>query len=216
MKIISKDIFSIIMVITIGHLQSCMAPVFSDLQSARLVGKKNVELTPSYTTVGYTEDGESDGVQNHIGAQLAVGLSDNVDLRFRFEHLWEKEYADNNEQVIGLGPKIGLVKDRIAAYLPVGAALSDISTFQFHPTLLFTLPVVHDQIDFNPSAKYLISFCEDCDNFLAFNLGIALSQDLSKWAFRAEYGFLINPGESGSYRQFTFGFSFPLNKRTKP
>lgn len=214
MKSLARITLRICTILSIYSFQSCIAPVFSDLQSARLVGKKNVELTPSYSTVGFNEDGESEGIQNHIGAQMAVGLSDKVDLRVRFEHVWLKNDDEGyDEQILGLGPKISLVKDRVAAYLPVGAALSDFSTFQFHPTILFTVPVVSNQIDFNPSAKYLISFCEDCDNFLALNLGMALSNDLNKWAFRTEYGFLFTPDESGSYRQFSFGFSYTFHKK---
>ncbi len=206
--------FGIITILVTCLFHNC-APVFSDLQSARLVGKKNVEVTPSYSTVAFTEDRESEGIQNHIGAQVAVGLSDKVDLRIRLEHIWVKDDSFS-EQVFGVGPKISLAKDRVAAYLPVGFALSDIGgSFEFHPTLLFTLPVVQNQIDFNPAAKYLIAFCEDCENLLAFNLGLALSNDLSKWAFRTEYGFLINPGESGSYRHFTVGFSFTFNKKSQ-
>jgi len=128
--------------------------------------------------------------------------------------LWDKEDADNNEQVIGLGPKFSLIKDRLAAYAPIGFAVSDLSTFQFQPTLLFTVPVASKKFDFNPSTKYLMTFCEGCEDFLALNLGIAVSNDIAKWAFRVEYGFLFNPGESGSYRQLSFGFSFPLNKRS--
>lgn len=204
-------------VLTTSVMQSCLAPVFSDLQSARLVGDKNLEVTPSYTTMAYPRDKETGeaGSQSHLGLQAAYGLSEKVDLRFRFEHIWESGYGDNNEQVIALGPKFSVVKDRMALYLPFGTALSDFSTAQLQPTVLFTLPVVRDKIDFNPSAKYLLTFCEDCVDYWAFNLGMAFSNDVRKWAFRMEYGFLLTPGDEGTYRQFSCGLSLPLNKRTE-
>ncbi len=195
------------------NFQSC-APVFSDLQSARLVGKGNVELTPSYSSVSYIEDGESEGIQNHLGTQIAFGVSDNVDIRGRFEHIWLKGEGDYNDQIFGLGPKFSVLKDRVAIYLPVGFAFSNIGeSIEFHPTVLFTLPIVNDMLDFNPSAKYLVSFCEDCSNLVALNFGAAFSQDFSRWAIRAEYGLLFNPGESGSFRQFSVGLSYTFSKQ---
>jgi hypothetical protein len=193
--------------------QNC-APVFSDMQSARLVGKGNFEVTPSYSTVSFGEGGESEGIQNHIGAQFALGLSEKVDLRARFEHIWLKEDGEYNEQIIGIGPKFSLVKDRIAGYLPVGFALSDVGeSIQVHPTLLFTVPIVPDKLDFNPSAKYLISFCDGCENLVAFNLGLGFSEDITRWAIRAEYGLLYNPGESGHFGQCSVGFSYIFSKK---
>jgi hypothetical protein len=195
-------------------IQNC-APVFSDLQSARLVGKGNIEITPSYSTVSFSESGESNGIQNHVGAQVAIGLSEKVDLRTRIEHIWLKEEASYNETIFGVGPKFSLVKDKMAAYLPVGFAFSDIGeTFEFQPTLLFTIPVIAEKIDFNPSVKYLMTFCDGCDNLVAFNFGLAFSEDISLWAIRAEYGLLYNPGESGHFGQFSIGFSYTFkNKR---
>lgn len=213
MNIIRAIIKGVCLLLILISIQNC-APVFSDLQSARLVGKGNFEVTPSYTSVSFGEDGESDGVQNHLGAQMAFGLSEKVDLRARIEHIWLKEDDSYNEQVFGIGPKFSFVKDRVAGYLPVGFALSDIGeTVGIQPTLLFTLPLVPDKLDFNPSAKYLIQFCEDCDNLVAFNLGLAFSEDISRWALRAEYGLLYNPGESGHFAQFSFGFSYIFKKK---
>jgi hypothetical protein len=126
-------------------LVSC-APLFSDLQSARLVGKKQFEVTPGYSSVGFAADKSSkQGVANYLGFQFAYGLSENVDLRFRFEHSWiKKSFEDESENgvsynVVAFGPKINLVRNRVALFLPVGTTAG--LTIQFQPTFLFTIPL---------------------------------------------------------------------------
>jgi hypothetical protein len=206
---------SIYFVTLLYLLQSC-APVFSDLQSARLVGRGNIEVTPSFSTVSFAEDGESEGIQNHIGTQAGFGLSDKVDLRLRFEHIWLKDDGSYNEQIFGIGPKFKLKENVFALYLPFGFAFSDISeSLEFQPTLLMTLPLSPNKIDFNTSAKGILQFCDGCDALVAVNLGFALSEDLNRWAFRTEYGHLYNPGEQGHYGQLSVGFSYIFLKKVK-
>jgi len=209
MKKNKKGILSAMVLIAIAVLAQSCAPVFSDLQSARLVGKGNVEATPSYSTVGFSEEGESEGIQNHVGLQLAYGISSKIDLRLRYEYIWLKEGEDYSKSVIGLGPKFSLLENKIAFYLPVGRALGEETseTWQLHPTLLLTFPAMEDKLDISFSSKYLIAFCEDCDNLVAFNLGLALSKNVKRWAIRPEYGLLFNPGESGRFYHFSIGFS---------
>lgn len=48
---------------------------------------------------------------------------------------------------------------------------------------------------------------DGADNLLAFTVGLGVSPDLSRWAFRPEVGMLINPGEEGSFWHFSLGFS---------
>lgn len=71
-------LFTIAMLAVINW--SC-APVFSDIQSARLAGKGNFEATPHFTTASFTSDSETDHVQNHFGLQVAYGISDRFDVR---------------------------------------------------------------------------------------------------------------------------------------
>jgi len=194
-------------------IESC-APVFSDLQSARLVGEGNIEVTPSYSSVSYAEDGESNKVQNHYGAQAGFGLSPSTDLRTRIEYISVKSDGSDEKltaTVIGIGPKFSIVKDRVAGYIPIGTAFgSDIETSQaweLQPTLLFTFPL-DEQIELNPSVKYLIQLSEN-DNLVAINLGLGIGE-YGKFIVRPEYGLLYNPNESGHYSHFSIGLNvFP-------
>ncbi len=188
-------------------LQAC-APTFSELQSARLAGPGRVEITPSYSSTSFSSEGESEKVQDHFGVQLATGLSDRVDLRFRYEYI---DVEGEAVHVVGMGPKIRLVPDRVAFYLPVGTALADGlesgETFQLQPTALFTHPV-SDQFELTASGKALLWVDRSNDDLLAFNLGAGISQDLNRWAIRPEGGILINPGEDGRFWHFSVGFTY--------
>jgi hypothetical protein len=207
-----KLIFTVnVLLIGLGLLilQGC-APVFSELQSARTVGDNRVEFTPSISTVDYTEDGEREGLQNHIGLQAAYGITDKIDIRARYERIWIKEEGiDEGVSVFGIGPKFSLLENKIALYIPIGRAFGDETeeTWQIHPTLLLTYPAVEDKLDITLSPKYLITLCEGCEDLIAVNLGLSFGNDLKQWSIRPEYGILFNPGESGYFGQFSIGYS---------
>lgn len=214
-NIVLRTIAAVVALAIFAALQSC-APVFSELQSARTVGKNRFELTPSYSTVSFTSDKETDGIQNHLGLRAAYGITPKLDLRFAYERIWPKEEGEFSDgvDVVGIGPKVSLVENMVAVSLPVGRALGEDSkdSWQFHPTLLLTLPAVPDKFDITLAPKYLFTFCEDCEDLVAVNLGLALSSDLKKWAIRPEYGMLFNPGEEGHFGQFSLGVTVAFGK----
>ncbi|MBK9980960.1 MAG: hypothetical protein IPP15_00815 [Saprospiraceae bacterium] len=194
--------------------QSC-APVFSELQSARLAGKKRIELTPSYSTVSSSSDGETDGLQNELGLHAAYGVTPKMDFRVRYQYAWAKgDDFNNGISMIGFGPKISLLENKIALSLLAGTAFGEDITdaWEFQPSMLFTLPAVENKIDITLAPKYIFTFCEDCDDFVAVNLGLAISSDLSSWAIRPEYGRLYDFGEAGHVGQFSIGFSKTFGK----
>jgi len=193
-----------------GVLYCSCAPVFSDMQSAKLAGKGNFEATPGFTTNSLTEEGETEHIQDHFGFQVGYGLSNRFDLRARYEHV---RVADDggNTNVFGIGPKLSLLTDRIAAYIPVGFAfggdVDGIEELEVQPTLLFTVPV-GKYIEINPSLKGIIG-----DDFYGvFNLGLGISSNLGKYAIRPEYGLLFNTGENGHYSQFSIGATIYFSK----
>ena len=198
-------------------LNSC-APVFSELQSARTVGKGNIEATGAFSTVSFTNEGESEHAQNNIGIQAGYGLSDVVDLRVRYEYLWLDKSADaGGVNILGFGPKFSLLKDRIAGYVPLGFAFGkDVETpsdtWQIHPTLLGTTPA-GDFFEINPSFKVLLPFKKELETTVAFNLGLGFNVN-DKVTIRPEYGMLFNPGETGHYGQFSIGLT--INPQGRP
>ena len=206
---LSVVLISALCVVLLG--EGC-APVFSDLQGAGLVGKNRYEITPSFSTVSFQNEGESEHVQNHYGVQVGYGISDRADFRFRLERI---QLDTNGEEsvgatVIGLGPKIGRRHGPVALYLPVGMAfgedVDEDESIEFHPTLLTSIPLL-PEVEFNPSFKVLIPLTrEGADVLVAVNLGMGLGQ-IDRFAIRPELGFLFNPGEEGNYRHFSLGLA---------
>ena len=204
-----RTLFIALYVLILSILFQNCAPVFSEMQGARLVGKDNHELTAGYTSVSVSDDDDSEGLQEELGLQYAYGLSDRTDFRFRYSHI-SLENSDYSFNVIGFGPKFSIKKDVAAFYLPVGFAFGEdievSESWQIHPTLLYTLPLGKN-FELNPSAKALIPVGNDGDILVAFNLGAAFSTDFSKWAIRPEFGYMFNPGEEGHFTQISIGLS---------
>lgn len=200
--------FNFVLLILLCNIPQGCAPVFSELQSARTAGKHNIEATPSFSSVTLTDNGNTNGVQNHAGLQLGWGLTNEFDLRLRYEYIWLKGNGnDGGTSVLGLGPKFGVVKDRLAFSIPVGRAFgyNSSNTWELHPTVLFTQPVIMDKLELTLSGKYLAQLRNEANNKIAFNLGMAVSTGLSRWAIRPEYGILVDPGSSAYFSHFSIG-----------
>src|SRR5262245_54826542 len=203
---------SIVLSAILGAGGTACAPVFSDLQSAKLVAPGQVELTPGIGTVKFSNPDEDDSgrVQDQFGIQAGLGLHEAVELRGRFEHVQVAGNDGPSVEIFGVGPKVRLVKDRLALYVPVGRAFgggddADYSeTWQVHPTLLLTLPA-HRSVEVNASAKYLIPLNadDDAEKQWAFNLGLGLGPNLDRWAIRPEVGVLLNPDDQGRFYHFS-------------
>lgn len=194
------------LLITSIFMSSC-APTFSELQSARTVGKGKLEITPSYSSVDY----EGDSIQDHYGLQTAIGIGEKVDFRVRFEQISVEGSEGLEASVLGFGPKFSIAEGKNAIYLPIGFAFGDdirtSKSWQFHPTFLATIPI-NNNIEINPSGKMIIPLNQDdTDIMVALNLGLGISSNLQKYAIRPEFGFLLNPGEDGYYKHFSIGLS---------
>jgi hypothetical protein len=183
------------------------APVFSDLQSARTLPRGAFELTPQGTSTWGSDDDDSDHIQNHIGAQAALGLSDRTEVRARFEHI---DVDDEGANVVALGPKVALVPDRLALYVPVAVAFagdSDSAAWAAQPALIASFPL-SNLVELNPSVKYTIPI-NDADGFrgLALNLGLGLGPRDGVFVFRPEAGVMFAPDDV-RYYQASVGLTF--------
>jgi hypothetical protein len=186
------------------------APVFSDFQSAKLVGRDRVEVTPSYSNVSFS--GKNGGhAQDEYGLQVATGVLDRVDLRARYVRV-------EGINAVAFGPKIGLVKDKVALAVPVGFAfgkgVDSGKSWAVHPTLLLTAPL-NSHVELNASSKGLIPLSSGGgDSLFAVNLGAGFG-NLERWAIRPEVGFLFDPGKAGHYTQLGVGLTlFTGSKKT--
>ncbi len=213
-----QGVIRLLAVAIIGSQFSC-APLSSDLQSARLVGKKRIEITPGYSTVQFAEEKKVDEKQSQetsgklIGFQVAYGVSNKVDIRVRVEHF---QFRDFSAQVFSIGPKVSLVKDRVALYLPVWFV--DFKPAQLQPTILLTFPIIKNKIEFNPSVKSIVSvggYDPTTGFMVAVNGGLGISTDLSKWAIRPEYSLVQDVSKGTQFRSFSIGLSMNLSLLSK-
>jgi hypothetical protein len=201
--------------------QQC-APVFSDMQGARMVGKGNKEVTPFFTSTGAKIEGDAGRLQNHLGTHLSFGLAERWEMRTRLEYTWNAiDFGDDDGEPVGLlvlgaGPKVSLLKDRIAASLPAMLALSGEGVFlqSLQPTLLFTVPVIRDIVDFNSSVKYVLMPLDGVWGMPAVNVGLSIGNPKGI-TLRTEYGWMFYTVEAGHYNQFSVGLGLPLNRKKK-
>jgi hypothetical protein len=196
---------------------ACLVPPFSSLQDARLAGRGKVELTPFVTAVGPF----SNNSQKNLGFQLQWGVSRKFDLGFRYEYLFcpgGDEWYDQgvSAHTFAVGPKVSLVQNHVALFLPVGFAVggsvgSEL-IWQFQPTAIFTVPL-SGTVDVNASAKGLIPLNGDGDTLFAVDLGLGFRPGRGSWNFRPEIGALFNPQGGGGYFQASLGLSYRFGKR---
>ena len=187
----------------------------SDLQSARLVGPGEFEITPNYSSASLSFEGESSRLDNHFGVQVATGLMRKVDLRLRYGYVTFPD-ADEGFSFLAAGPKFGVIEDRVAIYTPVGFAFGNEieidDTWEFHPTILFSHRFsghsLNDYAEVTVSGRAVIRLNDDSeDTLFGSNLGLGLSSDLDRYVIRPEVGFLKNPGEEGTLWQWSVGFT---------
>jgi hypothetical protein len=184
----------------------CTSP-FSEFQSARLCGKGDVEVTGSYTAISFA--GEI--FQDHLGAQVGLGVTDELDVRARYERIWV-EGGDDYLQVVGFGPKIQLHPDQAALYIPVGFAfggdVESSKTWEIHPTMLATHSV-NPGLEVNFSMKALFSLYREAgfNTRLAVNLGLGIGPENLRYTIRPEVGMLVYTSGGSPFFHLGLGVS---------
>lgn len=186
--------------------QGC-APMFSD---ARLVGRGQTELTASLTPTGASVMGDSRHLMNDFRVQGMHGLTDRLDLGVGYARL-QMTRGGTGAHAIGFGPKLSVVPDRVAVAVRTGFLFGDevpvAESWHLDPTLLFTVPLTN-RVDLNPSVRFLIPFCEDCETLFGFNVGVGISPGSRRLKLRPEIGLLFSPRESGVVWTMGLGLSF--------
>ncbi len=192
----------LLMGVVLWSLTRC-TPFVCDMQSASLVGKKKIEVTPGVTSIQFARERKTEQPSQTSGQlkgiQIGYGLSDKIDLRLRVEQL---QYRNTSMILFSIGPKFMLMKDRIALYVPIW--FLDFVPAQTQPTLLFTIPIVKNKIEINPAIKNIISlggYDPTTGMLVGWKVGLGISKDLSKWAIRPEYGRVYNVNEKSKYKK---------------
>lgn len=179
------------------------------MQGAKLIQAGAVEATGLFSSVSRTDDGESTHLQNHIGLRTAIGVHDKLNLRFSYENAFGSDI--DAIHVLMIGSKAPIMTDWVALYIPLsvafGSGVSTSESWQLQPTALFTVPL-SDNLEFNPSAKWIVPFSSDQGNLIAVNFGAGISTNIDKWVLRPEIGLLYDPGSGGHNTHYSLGISF--------
>jgi hypothetical protein len=200
------------------------AAPFAELQSARLVGRGRVEVTPNYSYMDLARSGETAKLQDNFGLHVATGVADRADLRLRIDLVSGAESGGERLRAtaFALGAKYALVPDRLALFVPIGFAtgtgITSSQTWQVHPAVIWTVPL-SALVEVNSSLKLLVPLVENeqssdggRDLLGAFNLGLGLRPPGAEWMIRPEIGFMRDLDDNrGTARHFSLGMSFLLN-----
>lgn len=221
-----KDIFSyrsnILYLLLFFIISSCVAPINTAFESAKLLNKGGVELQGSYSKYSLIDDVEESVEANaNYGVAIGYGVNDNYNIKLRYERLKSgfedfgiDEFGNELSDIfdynyIEFTNKFSLWKNRIAFSIPVAAYLNtEHSFYQIDPRFFFTFGQ-GDYFEFTiiPKAHFIFTENETYVN-PALSFGLGLSSDLSKWAIRPEIGF-------DRYFVFGIGFSYYLNPKLK-
>ncbi len=218
-------------------ISSNCAPVTSDMQSAKLLGRGGLDITLNRGNLDYKgtfeseidseENEEFNSVQENYGVLVGFGLTDKIDLRARIENIdINNNIAEGRDfRLISFGTKYSILKDRLSLYVPFSTYNTgdenegdDLNLIE--PTILFT-KTIQNNFEINPSAKIIIpidEMAENEDTGMAFNLGFGFYPkgsikkfELSKAILRAEYGLYIPSLDAESYYSHTtLGVTFKI------
>jgi hypothetical protein len=209
-----KSIGSILtLIVGLALLASCSP--FSDLQTSRMTGKGEFEVTPFLTTQSVTLDEEYTGIPfgGAVGTHLSYGLTEMIDLRLSIR-------ATPFGIFTHIGPKFRLIENRLAFFIPAGTLASwdaeyyqKVSDFswELQPTLLFSQPVIKDKLEWNLSGKYIHKFNQP-EGAFAVNTSFSFGKNMDRRTYILEYG-IMNSSIEGirmNSKQISFGVIFKI------
>lgn len=224
-KIFLLSIFSTLLV-------SCaFAPVNNQYEKAGTLKQGNVELSGSFT--GYSAGGVGGTVStnNNFGFRAGYGISDKVDLKFRYERLVPSDGFDSGDifdegNIIGVNyfsiiSKFALIPEKLSLLVPlshysfkeeIAGKESSGTLNSIAPQLIYTLTNNKNKSDFSFALKADCFLNNDGGGgvLLGTTLGAGFSSDLSKWAVRPEVGAMFIGG--GSYLSYGVGFQIIIKK----
>jgi hypothetical protein len=192
--------FGLLAAITLLLCSSCNTTL-SDLQTAKTVGKGNVEIMPY-----------------GMGVSVDYGLTNRIDVRasYTYDQLYEN---GNQSHIITIAPKFSLDPDKIAFYMPVGLSLNDqIKIFQ--PTLLMT-KTFSDLVDmtFAPKTVLMSNSSGSINCLIAANLGLSFNIPNTPFSIRPQIGVARNMidlfGDADTYLDASVGFAIHIGSAKK-
>jgi hypothetical protein len=201
---------------------SCVSPINMTQDRAKTLGKNNLEAAGSYTQYSTKGDNSTSVSNNNYGARFGYGLSDNVDLKIRYERLVSASEYGGAGNYLSIFPKVNLVKEKLSLIVPVSSYFDTFifdegSRYSIAPEFLGTL-TFGKTADITGMVKgdYFFSSGSNNDDFyVGFKIGFGISSDLDQWAIRPEVGHMFSVNEKGQIWSYGVGVVYIFNFRTK-
>ncbi len=229
-----KDIrsgISILVLILCCLLGSCvsMAPVNLGFDSAKTLKKGQLEFAGNYAQ--YSLRGETEGtngpeevnekVNTNLGFRAGYGISNRFDLKFRYERLrplLEEDLMETNGvNYFTLSPRFAIIPDYLSTSVDIGLYTYSVEDeyndqiFYFSPKIQLSIPV-KQYLDISLGLK-LDVFPSESATYLGTTLGIGVSTNTDRWAFRPEIGLMkdIEDFSSGSWKSWGCALVYRFN-----
>jgi len=185
---------------------------------AKTLGNKHFEVAGSYSQYVKATEKSSDITNNNYGGRIGFGVSNNVDIKARYERLVSATENGGAGNYLSLLPKISLWKDKIAIIVPVCSYFNDVifdsdSRYTIAPEIIGTF-TFGKNADITGTVKGDYAFARtniESDFYYGFKLGMGVSSDLDKWALRPESGVLFNPGQAYTIWSYGVGLIYYFN-----
>lgn len=189
-------------------------PLISEMQSARTIERKKLEITPIL---------QLSTTQKQVGVQFRTGIGEKMDVHFkgefgRFENRYSYGFGSTKYSTdygfFTCGLKYGIVKDHLAVNFPIGIYMErNAVAFGFGPSLIGTFPIVKDKVELSLIPKInTVILNEGMGLFFTAHTNLALSSDLNKWAIRPEVSCVL---PRTIYGGIGFSYVFDLKKAKK-
>jgi hypothetical protein len=210
-------------------LGGCFAPLNLSYDSAKTLDKGQIELQGAYSRYYAPNDSLSNTlINNNLGFSLGYGITDNYNLKFRYEYInptvtFQRIFGKVNKtfkvmnslSYFEINNKLRLAKDNLAISLPLGAYVYNstgsnegtggLGWFSFDPRLYLTFfrSTGVFELTIIPKAHVLFGKLGGYGMF-GLSVGMGFSSDLDKWAIRPEIGF-------DRFLSFGIGANFNFN-----
>ena len=189
------------------NLSGCYT--FSLFQSARMLPPGHGSITPSLSRQAFIDGDDLDYSDGFSVADLQI--------RYGLEK-WETGFRisrislEDGYQFLSVDPKIPVVRDRLALFLPTGfyfgEDIDSHESIQIQPAFIASIPFGNSKQLLNLALKGIVPLEEPGDHLTGINIGFSLTdEETAGMTVHPEIGLFTDPG-GNYYFHWGMGFSF--------
>lgn len=203
---------------------SSMLPVNSYFEKAGTLQKGATEISGHATGYSVSHFERTEKVASHYGLRVGHGITDKLDMKFRYENQRYTSNFDNrlkSVQYFSFIPKYAVEQGKFAIAIPISTYFTKYeiegTTYKetyasVTPWVIYTATARSNKADLSLGLKYDLIFGGEGNTFFGGFLGAGFSSNLDKWAIRPEVGLSLADNK-GTYWNYGIGLQFILPKR---